>query len=134
MTPSSVPASPSEAWTASPTPASDDDAEGGAQRVHRVRRPGGLRPLDAGRRLADVGDRAAVEVLEVLPERVQVEVRVAADGVVLVLPPVGEDPAVDVAQVRRAAVAGLDRVVEGVEGPVRRLHADHEAIAAGPRS
>jgi hypothetical protein len=63
----------------------------------------GCGPIDAIRRLADVGDLAAVEVLEVLRQGVEVEVRVAADGVVLVLPLVGEDPAVDVAQVRRVA-------------------------------
>ena len=38
----------------------------------------------------------------------------------------------DVAQVRRAAGAGLDRVVEGVEGAVRRLHADHEPVRRVP--
>src|SRR6478672_6154156 len=108
------------------------NAQGGAQRLHRVRRSGGLGSGDAVRRLADVRDRAAVEVLEVLREGVEVEVRVAADGVVLVLPPVGQDPAVDVAQVGGAAFAGLDRVVEGVEGPVRRLHADHEAVRRVP--
>src|SRR6476659_9972448 len=67
-------------------------------------------------------------MLEVLTERVEVEVRVTADRVVLVFPLIREDPAVDVAQVRRAARAGLDRVVEGVERTVRRLHADHQAV------
>src|SRR5215213_68111 len=107
-------------------------AQGGPQGVHRVGRAGRLGALDAGRRLTDVGDLPAVEVLEVLPERVEVEVRVAVDRVVLVLPPVGEDPAVDVSQVRGAACARLDRVVEGVEGPVGRLHADHEAVRRVP--
>lgn len=81
--------------------------------------PAASGPFDARRRLADVRDPTAVEVREVLPERVQVEVGVAADRVVLVLPLVGEDPAVDIAQMRRAAFPSLDRVVQGVEGPVR---------------
>jgi hypothetical protein len=61
----------------------------------------------------------AVEVFEVLAQGVEVEVRVAIDRVVLVLPVIGEDAAVDVAQVRRAAVARLDRVVDRVEAAVR---------------
>src|ERR1700750_596322 len=56
----------------------------------------------------------------------------AADGVVLILPLVGKDAAVDVAQVRGAAGARLDRVVERVEGPVGRLHADDQAVRRGP--
>ena len=44
-------------------------------------------------------------MLEVLAERVEVEVGVAADRVVLVFPLVREDAAVDVAQVGRTAAA-----------------------------
>ena len=45
---------------------------------------------------------------------------------------VGEVPG-GAAQVPASTFAGLDRVVEGVEGPVRRLHPDHEAVGAGPQ-
>ena len=75
-----------------------------AEGIHRVRATGSRGSVDAGGRLTDVRDMAAVEVLEVLRQRVEVEVGVAADGVVLVLPLVGEDAAVDVAQVRGAAL------------------------------
>src|SRR5207237_227151 len=72
------------------------DAEGRAQPVHRVGRPRRLGALDAGGRLADVGHWAALEVLEVLTEGVEVGVGVAVDRVVLVLPVVGGDRRPDV--------------------------------------
>src|SRR4051794_13438100 len=91
----------------------------------------GLRPADAAGHVADVGRRPRAEVPEVLPERVQVEARVLADRVVLVVPPlVLEDPAVDVAE-GRAALAALDRVLERVE-PALPLLADDEVVRRIP--
>ncbi len=108
------------------------DAQRRAKRVHRVGGAGRLRPFDARRRLPDVGGRPALEVLQVLGEGVKVEVGVSVDRVVLVLPLIGEDPAVHVAQVCGAARAGLDRVVERIEGAVGRVDADHEPLGRVP--
>src|SRR4029079_1176587 len=87
---------------------------------------------------ADVGDRPAGEVAEVLAQRVQVEVGVAAGAVVLGVPVAGEDPAVHVAQ-HRAARCRLDLVLERVRELVAlRAHGqvarrvEHGHGVAGP--
>jgi hypothetical protein len=77
---------------------------------------------------ADERRRAALEVRQVLAQRVQVEVRVLVGGVVLVVPVVGEDAAVDVAQDRGTPAAGLDDVLDRVEPAVLALLAGEEAV------
>jgi putative membrane protein len=94
-----------------------------AELLERVRRLAGRRPV---RR--DVGHRATAEVPQVLTERVQVEVGVPAGAVVLVVPVVDEDPAVDVTERGATAGASLDDVLQLVEPAVLALDPGDEAM------
>src|SRR6478735_8068629 len=82
------------------------------------------------RRGLDVGEPygAAVEVLQVLAQRVQVELGVAAGAVVLLVPVFSEDAAVDIVEPGTAAVQRFQHVLQLVEPPLRPLHPGHKMV------
>src|SRR3954452_18227046 len=110
-----------------PQPERGSDGRQGA-RLDRVLRAAG----------ADIGDRPASEVAEVLAQRVQIEVGVAAGAVILGVPVAGEDAAVHVAK-HRTARRRLDLVLERVREVIAlRAHGqvarrvEHGHGVAGP--
>ena len=71
-------------------------------------------------------------MLQVLAQGVQVELGVLAGAVVLLVPVVGEDPAVDVVQLGAAAVQRLQDVLQLVEPAVRTVHPGHQVAWGTP--